>query len=315
MRINIFTVCSAIVARVLILTSADRYLTVLGALLIAGLATTSRPATAVEQVIALPNADVRDIRDEYNSELLHAVMDATVEAFGPYELISPKRPMLSHRMIVELSRGDHLNVVVSTYKSSWEGQVLVVPFPVNKGLASYRVFFAPQKISEPLARINKLEQLKSFRFGQGRGWSTAKILEDHGFRVVYADSYTSLSRMLAADRFDLFMRGVHEMTLEKPTYLSPDSSLMAVDSFALYTYLPAYFQVTKKRPILAQRLEAGLKKLDRAGSIEAQLKRYYGEAIELASNTHRKVFYLKNTNLKPGMYERDKPYLLDANLR
>jgi len=269
-------------------------------------------AIAMDVVKFQPIIDYRDISDNYYYDILKASLDVTSEAYGPYEVEVYQHAMVSQRMLVELTKGENLTVAVSPYKAAWEGKTLIVPFPVNKGLSSYRMFFARKHNLPILKNLTSLEQLKIFRFGQGRGWSTAKILEDNGFHVVYSDTYHAFPNMLTANRFDLFMRGTHEVIWEKAKFASSNPDLTVVESFALFTYLPSYINVNKAHPKIAERLEVGLKKLNASGELDKTFQKSYTEAIRLISSANRKVFFLENTNLPPGIYERDKPYLLDV---
>ncbi|SMF05931.1 ABC-type amino acid transport/signal transduction systems, periplasmic component/domain [Alteromonadaceae bacterium Bs31] len=268
-------------------------------------------ALAFEVVKAPAITDANDSGEQLNYDILQAVLEATVDEFGPFSLERAQRGMVSRRLLLALIKGESLTVAVSTYKASWAGKTLVVPFPVNKGLSSYRMFFARKDSLASLAKVESVAQLKAFRFGQGRGWSTAKTLEDNGFTVVYSDSYLAFSKMLSANRFDLFMRDPQEIVWEREN-VERDKGLTVVDSIAIYTYLPTYFNVSKTRPELALRLEKGLKKLDAAGEIDRLLVKHFQEAIDLINNSSRRVFYLENTNLPPEVIERDKKYLYNT---
>ncbi|MBD1390945.1 transporter substrate-binding domain-containing protein [Neiella sp. HB171785] len=277
------------------------------------LATTPVLAT-VETIIANP-VSKQDLIDVYNFELLNAALEITRADFGDYQLVSPTVVMLSKRIATELERGESLHIAASNVKESWKPHVITVPFPINKGLSSLRVFYATKERAEVLAQVRSIDQLKQFKFGQGQGWSTAKILQDHGFKVTKSYEYSTLPRMLQANRFDILMRSIREAVLEQDVLADPNSNIELVDNIAIYTYLPMYFHVTPKRPELAERLEVGLKRLDSAGEVEKLLRKHFERSVNLFTASERLVFYLENTNLEPGTYQRDLPYLLKTNLQ
>ena len=62
-----------------------------------------------------------------------------------------------------------------------------------------------------LAKIDNVDQLKKFRYGQGMGWQDAAILKENGFDVELVSNYESLFLMLSLNRFDLLCRGVNEV--------------------------------------------------------------------------------------------------------
>jgi hypothetical protein len=152
---------------------------------------------ALERVIALPNMGDGDHNKNYTYRLLVATLDATREKFGPYELVTPARSMSSQRVMAELKVGTKLSVAVSPFKSEWEGQTLVVPVPIEGGIASYRLFVAKKSQEHQFQHINCLKELKEFKYGLGVGWSTAKILEGQNFNIVYSPRNESLLRMLS----------------------------------------------------------------------------------------------------------------------
>ena len=39
---------------------------------------------------------------------------------------------------------------------------------------------------------------------------------------------------------------------------------------------------------------------------------YFGDSLQLLKQRRLKVFHIPNTNIDPGFFQRDRPYLLDA---
>ncbi|SMF15252.1 hypothetical protein SAMN02745866_00991 [Alteromonadaceae bacterium Bs31] len=266
---------------------------------------------AKEKIIALPLVDGGHLRQPYDIALLLGALSATEKEYGPYQFELPGHTMVSDRTLLELGTGKNLSVAVSTYKKTWEGKTLVVPFPIRRGLGSYRFFFANSKNRHKFAQVHTLEQLKSFTFGQGLSWSTTKILNDHGLRVVTENSYGGLFKMLQAGRFDLFMRGADEIVREQRTIASTHNKLYIEDRVVVFTYLPMYYNVTPTRPKLAERIEAGLIAMHESGSFDRLFLQYHADEIALARGSKSNIITLKNTNLPKHLYERDKPYLMD----
>ncbi|WP_185233599.1 substrate-binding periplasmic protein [Teredinibacter franksiae] len=274
----------------------------------------SLSANAIERVTALPDMGTGDARQVYFAKLLRAALATTEDEFGPYELVKPDFHMSSQRMMMELLTGDNLSVGLSPYKIAWEGKTHIVPVPLIRGLASYRLFLASKKSEEKLAQVQHLNDLRQLKIGQGQGWSTAKILTDHKLSIVYAASYRGMFKMLEAGRFDLLMRSPHEIISEKAIFSSAESNITIEKRFAIYSYLPYYFHVTLKNKVLAKRLEQGIKSLYASGEVDNLLTEHFDEAIELVLMPHKKIFYLENTNLPQGVFERDKPYLMTLEI-
>ena len=248
---------------------------------------------------------------EYADKLLGLALEYSEEKYGAFELIQQHEPTVIRRQLLELEKGENLSVAVSMPMRDWLEKAQIVPFPLLKGLASYRMFFAVGKNSASFNRIDKLENLKALKIGQGQGWSTGKILEDNGFQVVYGGPYDTLFPMLFADRFQLLMRGAYEIGPELTRYRADMPDLSVVEGIAIYTYLPMYFFVTKAQPLLAERVQYGLEKAYASGKLDALFQQYFGETlIWIKSNKHR-FFYVRNTNIDSSFYMHDKAYLLN----
>lgn len=263
-------------------------------------------------IVTVPYMERAGLHREYTNAILQLALETSAEKFGPYEIVKQTRQTVIRRQLLELEKGQTLSVAVSMPMAEWLEKARVVQFPLMKGLASYRLFFAHEKNLQRFNNIQTLEALKELKVGQGPGWSTAQILEDNGFQVEYGGPYKTLFPMLGLDRFQLLMRGVYEIAPEYKVYKEEMPELAIVDGIAIYTYLPMYFFVSKKQIVLADRLEYGLKQAHKSGQIDKLFDEYFGETLKLLNIEQRKIFYLKNTNIDASFYQHDKPYLLES---
>lgn len=85
--------------------------------------------------------------------------------------------------------------------------------------------------------VHNLSDLQQFRAGQGKFWADSDILEKNGIPLVRELKYPNLFRMLEADRFDYFPRGIHEPWNEVAKWselgLVVDEHIMLLQSAAL----------------------------------------------------------------------------------
>ncbi|WP_027330411.1 substrate-binding periplasmic protein [Marinimicrobium agarilyticum] len=272
-------------------------------------------AQAVPQpptVVKIPHMEVAGLHRQYANALLEMTLTLSERRYGPYELVRQTGETVIKRQLLELENGDNLSVAISMPMPEWLEKTERVPLPIMKGLASYRLFLARRKNVAAFNAIDNLDALKKLRIGQGPGWSTGKILEDGGFKVVYGGPYPTLLPMLNADRFDLLMRSVYEAAAELKRYQPDMPELAVVDGIALYTYLPMYFFVSKTQPVLAERIEYGLALAYKNGQLDELFNRYFSGSLAMLNLENRRVFYLPNTNIDPSFYESDKPYLLKS---
>lgn len=269
-------------------------------------------AAKATTIVKIPYMERAGMHRDYADALLKLALDLSEDKFGSYEIIQHPQQTVIRRHLLELEKGGDLSVATSMPTPEWLNKARIVQFPIMKGMASYRMFFAHKKNLAMFNEIDNLDALKAFKVGQGPGWSTGKILEDNGFKVVYGGPYETLLPMLSADRFQLLMRGVYEIVPELGKYESTKSELGIVESFAVYTYLPMYFFVSKNQPLLAERLEYGLKRVHATGQLDTLFNHFFSETLDLLNVDQRKIFYLPNTNIDSSFYEQDKPYLLDS---
>ncbi len=264
------------------------------------------------ELVKIPYMERAGLHRDYANDLLELALKLSEEHYGPYEVIQQPAQTVIRRQLLALQQGDDLSVAISMPMPEWRNNAKMIPFPLMKGLASYRLFFCHRKNLERFNAIENIEELKSLKVGQGTGWSTAKILEDHGFQVVYGGPYKTLFPMLHGGRFDLLMRGVYEIQPELAAYLPQMPELAIVDGFAVYTYLPMYFFVSEQKPELAERLTYGLQKAHDSGEWDRLFYRYFSDTLRVLNLERRRLFYLSNTNIDGSYYENDKPYLLES---
>ncbi len=117
--------------------------------------------------------------------------------------------------------------------------------------------------------------------------------------------------MLNSERFLTFNRGINEILIESEVFGSAYPNLTFDKHIALFTYLPNYFFVSPKYPILAKRITNGLHKLHNNGELDKLFDEYFGQYIKKINLENRRFFYIENTNLGEDMYQQDKPYIID----
>lgn len=137
---------------------------------------------------------------------------------------------------------------------------------VYRGLMNHRLFFIRAGDQVRFDNIHTLEDLRPIRFGQGRSWQDATILESAGLTVVKATKKPSLFYMLDGERYDAFPRGASEAWTELAAF--PDLKLTVEKNLVLIYPLPTYFFVSKADPDLAQDIERGLEAAIADGSFD-----------------------------------------------
>jgi len=267
------------------------------------------------QLVTIPHMEREAPHRAYGDQLLELALALSADKYGPYRVVQQRQETVIRRQLLELAKGNSLSVAVAMPTQEWMDGALPVRVPIMRGLASFRFFLGRQGEQALYGSVKTVDDLRAFSIGQGPGWSTATLLQDNGFKVVYGGAHPTLIPMLHAGRFQLLMRSVYEVEPELSAQRDTYPGLVIVDKFAVFTYMPMYFFVAKNQPRLAQRLEYGLKKAYANGQLDQLFQRYFADSLNLLKNKQLQFLHLPNTNIDNSFFERDRPYLLEEVVR
>jgi hypothetical protein len=190
------------------------------------------------------------------------------ESGRDYVLKPTGEVMSQTRAARELELGD-VDFIWTGTSAEYEQRFRPVRIPVMRGLDGYRICIINPDRQAAFSAVKSLDDLKQLSIGQDPGWSDVKVLDAAGFKIVTAPS-ESLLEMTERERFDCFLRGVHEAPAEAAKYpgLAVENELMIVYPFT------SFFFVNKANTRLAEDLENGLKKAYADGSFMAYFKNH-----------------------------------------
>ncbi len=155
-----------------------------------------------------------DHRNDYSLALLSMALEKTTDDFGPYQLEKKFNLTSRDRGLVELQKGKLVNVLTVPTRPEWEDSTLYIPISIHKDLLDFRVLLIDGKKAKQFSEIKTYDQLKQLRFGLMPQWTTTKILQAQDFNVITSSYYEGLFGMLMHDRFDVFLRGLSEVSQE-----------------------------------------------------------------------------------------------------
>ncbi|MCP8898904.1 transporter substrate-binding domain-containing protein [Gilvimarinus xylanilyticus] len=245
------------------------------------------------EVIVAPSYGAEDGNQEslYFKRLLHRALQLTVPEYGEFELRLPEQLLVDNRLRVSVQRG----VVDVMWRNSVEradNGLLRVPVSLLGELTQYRMLLVRERdlplYTDPLA----LSDLRQRVAGVGAQWPDVKVLAHNQLPYVTATGYHPLFRMLAADRFDYFPRGIYQVRGEIEQY--PELDLAMVPNLVLSYPNDVYFYVSPDNPKLAKRLTLGLERAQRDGSLDALIDEFdrLRWAKEQISRADWQVIYL-----------------------
>ncbi|OYU43016.1 MAG: hypothetical protein CFE44_20720, partial [Burkholderiales bacterium PBB4] len=240
-----------------------------------------------------------DVRMNYYWELLRAALEETSAQWGPYTMGTSAKTISAARAEIQLSASTEISLMARTTSIEREKTLLPVLIPLDKGLTGYRLFLTSAASQPKLQGVRSLQDLQNFTIGQGATWIDSDILRSAGLRVVTGPNYDSLFAMLAAQRFDLFSRGVNEIGLEYAVGKINHPDLVIEKNLLLYYPLPRYFFFarTAEGERLAKRVEEGLRLLLKSGKFEKRYQEFKRSILMDLGLTGRKLIRIPNPYL------------------
>ena len=248
---------------------------------------------ADDQILMSYSVDDKDPRSVYTLELIRLIMEKTQPEYGGYQIVN--NPGLTrNRALVEMLKGDRLNLREETTNTEWEKKTLAIRIPLRRGLLSYRLLLVKEQNLNYFKSITTLKQLKKASAGLMSDWVTADVLKDNGFNVVDTASYQGLFNMLNRERFMYSPRGVSEIYDEIAVQSRTYPALRIEPTLALYIPQPTYIFISPRYPGLAKRVEAGMLAMIEDGSLEALFNQHFDIAYIEKDLQQRRIFYIEN---------------------
>jgi ABC-type amino acid transport substrate-binding protein len=204
------------------------------------------------------------LRGDYAVKLLEL---ALARSGRDYVLQPTEAGMTQARAARELELGN-IDLIWAGTSAEYEQRFRPVRIPVLRGLDGYRICIIGRDRQAAFSAVTSLDDLRGLSIGQGAGWSDVTILEAAGFDVVLAP-YESLFAMVERERFDCFLRGVHEAPREVAEHQAEHPGI-ALESEVLLVYpFTSFFFVNRDDAALAEALETGLEAAYDDGSFMA----------------------------------------------
>lgn len=257
-------------------------------------------ATEVEEaplVIRYPvlSEEYGQTRDDYFSRLLTLALDKTGE---PYRL---EPVTLSNfresRSVMSVAKGVY-DIHWMNTNATREAVLRPIRVPLFKGLIGWRLLLLRPQDENRFEGMSGLEPLKGLKAVQGHDWPDSRVLEANGLEVVRTPHWEGMFKMLYAGRVDYFPRSVLEVWDEQRAF--EELNLVVDDHVVLYYPAAYYFFVRKESHELAALIEKGLDAAIADGSFDRLLMARFGDDIERANLSERRVIRLENPLLTPS---------------
>lgn len=238
----------------------------------------------------------------YDYALLRLALEKTRDEFGPYELRPSIVGMTQARSAEEIIAGTGtIHIFARSTSLEQESRMLPIRIPLDKGLISYRIFLIRKEDQPKFSAVRTLDDLRKLSVGSFTTWVDTQILRDNHFKVITGESYEGLFRMLVANRFDFFSRGVDEAYREYDERKKLLPTMAVEESLLLYFPTTRYFFVQRspQGEELAKRVETGLNLMIKDGSFDAHFQKYKAALIARAHLKTRRLLRIPNPYLSP----------------
>lgn len=257
---------------------------------------------AAQTRVVFPQYFTADTGSEFDWIVLRTALRHTVASHGPYTLKPWGDRMSVARMVEELATNDgRINVIARATDRELETRFQPIRIPIDRGLMGMRLLLVRKADLGRFASVRTLHDLRRLSAGQGKGWVDAEVLSAAGISVVEAPRPDALMGMLEGGRFDFFPRALDEAAREYDANRKVRPNIVIEPTLMLRYPLPRYFFVRRdaEGDRLARRIEAGMEKMVRDGTLEALFRQHKGRMVQQARIGRRHVIELPNPTLPP----------------
>lgn len=254
-------------------------------------------AVAVPLLAAETKTVVTNMKSNVQTDYMNGLLKLALSYSSKNYIFSTTSEVYSRPRVMESVKSGAISVMWGGTSEEMERDFIPIRIDAYRGLMNHRLLFIRQGDQARFDKIQTLEDLKQVRFGQGRSWQDASILENAGLNVVKTTKKPSLYHMLDGGRFDAFPRGANEVWTELSAF--PELKLTVEKNLVLIYPLPTYFFVSHKDPVLANDIEFGLESAIKDGAFN---RYFYGspevqEALGKADLAKRRAIRINNPYL------------------
>lgn len=234
-----------------------------------------------------------DFRHHYIQKVLTLALDKTVAEYGEYQLIAAAEGLNVARTLLALQERSIPNFFARvSMTDEIAEQFAYVPFPVDRGVAGYRIALV-QNGKEKIG-CNQPVNLQDYAIVQGLAWLDGDILRANNLQVYDSSSYDKMFEMTNTGRMDMFFRAINEIKYEYDSKSPALKGLQVEACLALYYPLPRFFVTDKTNQQNAERVFKGLEKAYQDGSFQRLWRQFFKDSMDWVGLSQRKIIKLNN---------------------
>jgi hypothetical protein len=254
------------------------------------------------QNVVFWNGNKSPARQSYETALLQACINVTNEEYGPADVRvdNTDYPSADDEANIFTEGADILVTVAGNVKFK-DKEKSVIHQPLTKGLLGYRLLLVRDESLTKFAQIKQPQQLQSLSIGIPHTWADADLFRHNRYRVIEQGSLDDLFMLLNNGTFDYVALGVNEIEEIFKHRAIPIGGISIEPSLMLYYPFPLVFYVNPHKPVLAERIDKGLKLIGLSGEHEALFSQHHGNVAQRLNLRNRQIFTLTNPMLPDDM--------------
>jgi hypothetical protein len=265
-------------------------------------AVTQNAEPAEQVMIVKQQTRENDVRYDYYTVLLRAILEETRPSHGPYKWQPFPDFRSTHRQTQLLADGQMINILHSSNTEELDQVAVPVPLHVRKGLNGMRLLLIRKEDAPKFAELTTLEGLKGFVAGQGKNWPDVAMYKANELPILDEAEFDSLLGMLAAGRFDYYPLGISEAPRVLQECGRRCDGLMIEPTLYIHYPFPVFFYVTKSETKLLERITTGMRRLVSNGTFAEIWDEHHYEDINDANLEARRRILLPNKFI-PGFVD------------
>ncbi len=214
-----------------------------------------------------------DTSHQYFINIIQLAIDKSTEKYGEAQLVLSPYPMTQARWFRLLEDSTYLDIIWSGANKERQDSYLEIPIDLLGGILGVRALIIRKEDRLKFKAIKSLQKLKTLTACQAEHWPDASILKDAGLTLLTVNKFDTNFIMLTKGQCDYFPRGIHEgySEIERYHVLLGDNLTLFDDFLIVYPFNMLFF-VDKGNPLLAKRIEHGLKMAIGDGSFVKMLQ-------------------------------------------
>lgn len=255
------------------------------------------------------NGNRSEIRQRYEREILDAILKATIETHGNYQIQESFTDYFGAEESGAFSeKKHHLLVTVAGNHKFKNDEIILISKPIAKNLLGYRIPIIRKKDAPIFDNLKDVSILKKGVHGIPETWSDATVFRHNDYKVSEEGNFDDIFERLHNENFDYVTFGANEVETVFRERASKFESLMISKNMMFFYPFPLVFYVNPAMPDLAKRIDEGLQIIKKSGELDLIFNRYYPTIVEKLGLEKRTLFVLENplipkefANLKPNL--------------